>query len=208
MARYTGAVCRLCRRYGEKLYFKGPRCFSPKCAFERRPAPPGMHGVRRRRVSDRGVQLREKQKAKRIYGLLERQFRTVFSKALRTPGMTGENLVRLLELRMDNIVYRLGFADSRSQARQLVTHGMFQVNGRNCNIPSRVLKPGETISWCRTALKSEYYKGMVRRIQGKERPRWLSLDPQSLAGQVMTAPERQDVEPMVKEQAVVEYYSR
>src|SRR5215213_335113 len=146
MARYTGPVCRICRRAGMKLFLKGERCFGPKCGVERRPTPPGTQTQRRRKVSEYGLQLREKQKARSIYGVLEAQFRKHFSEAERRPGMTGENLLRILETRLDNVVYRLGFADSRAQARQLVRHGHFMVNGRKTNIPSFRTRPGDVIS--------------------------------------------------------------
>src|SRR5436190_9626879 len=147
MARYTGSVCRLCRRYGEKLYLKGDRCFSPKCAFTRRPTPPGSATQRRRKVSDRGIQLREKQRARVFYGLLERQFRGYYDEALRKTGVTGDILVRSLESRFDNVVYRLGFADSRKQARQLVRHGHLSLNGRKTDIPSANIKVGDEIGF-------------------------------------------------------------
>src|SRR5664279_5365502 len=145
MARYTGSVCRLCRREGMKLFLKGSRCYSKKCAFERRPTPPGQHGVRRRKVGEYGLQLREKQKVRRVYSVLERQFKNYFDAADARPGMTGENLLRMLELRLDNVVFRMGFATSRAQARQFVTHGHFAVNGRPTNIPSFQVTPGDRI---------------------------------------------------------------
>src|SRR2546428_10037863 len=146
MARYNESVCRICRREGAKLFFKGTRCYTKKCAFERRPTPPGKHGVRRRKVGEFGLQLREKQKVRRVYAVLERQFKNYFDTAEARPGVTGENLLRMLELRLDNVVYRLGFATSRAQARQLVRHGHFQINGRRVNIPSYQVKPDEIIT--------------------------------------------------------------
>lgn len=208
MARYTGAVCRLCRRQGEKLFLKGDRCFTPKCAIERRPSPPGMHGARRRRVSERGLQLKEKQKARYIFSVLERQFRRHYAEAARSKGMTGENLLKILESRLDNVVYRLGFADSRSQARQLVRHGHFTVNGRKTDIPSFIVKPGNVIAWKPGSTKLEYYKQMARGIQGKAVPDWLSLDLQTLSGRVITVPSRSDIDLRINEQAIVEFYSR
>src|SRR5687768_7614926 len=158
MARYTGAVCRLCRRYGEKLFLKGDRCFGPKCAFTRRPTPPGMASQRRRKVSDRGLQLREKQRARVFYGLLERQFRGYYDEALRKTGVTGEILIRVLESRLDNVVYRLGFADSRKQARQLVRHGHVAVNDKKMDIPSAQMKVGDQVSFTLRGAKTEYAK--------------------------------------------------
>src|SRR5690349_16446097 len=161
MARYTGPVCRICRRHGLKLFLKGERCFGPKCAVERRPFPPGEHGQRRRKMSEYGTQLREKQKARAMYGVLERQFRKHFQQAARRPGVTGQNLLQILETRLDNVVYRLGFADSRKQARQLVRHGHFALNGRRTDIPSAAVRAGDTVDVYRTSRDSEYFQ-MVR----------------------------------------------
>ena len=208
MARYAGPVCRLCRRQGEKLFLKGERCMTPKCAIERRPTPPGQRGRRRQRVSDRGIQLREKQKARHIYGILERQLRRHFAEGERRPGHTGENLLKILEMRLDNVVYRLGFADSRKQARHLVQHGHFTLNGRKTDIPSCAVKPGDTIAWMEGSTKLEYYKIMVRGIQSKPIPDWLSLDMQTLTGRVLAVPSRGDMESLIDENVVVEYYSR
>ncbi len=208
MARYTGAVCRLCRGYSEKLFLKGDRCFTPKCGVERRPHAPGMHGARRRRISERGLQLREKQKARYIFGILEQQFRRHYAEAVRRPGITGEYLLRILEMRLDNVVYRLGFADSRNQGRQLVRHGHITVNGRKTDIPSFIVKPGNVIAWKPGSTKLEYYKQMARGIQGKSAPSWLSLDLQTLTGRVLAAPSRTDIDLRINEQAIVEFYSR
>jgi len=208
MARYTDAVCRLCRRFGMKLYLKGERCFSPKCAFEKRPYPPGARSQRRRKVSDRGLQLREKQKARFIYGLMETQFRRYYEEAKRRPGVTGDNLLLLLETRLDNAVYRLGFADSRRQGRQLVRHGHFSVNGRKLSIPSAVVKPGDVIAWAEGSTKLEYYKTMIRGIQSKSVPGWLSLDMQTLSARVLSLPARSDVEIRLDEREIVAYYTR
>ena len=208
MARYTGPVCRLCRRRGEKLFLKGERCMTPKCAFDRRATPPGQRGRRRPRVSDRGLQLKEKQKARHIYGILERQFRRHFSEAERRPGHTGQNLLQILEMRLDNAVYRLAFADSRKQARQLVRHGHLALNGRKTDIPSCAVKPGDTIAWMEGSTKLEYYKTMARGIQSKPIPDWLSLDMQTLAGRVLAVPSRGEIESLVDENVIVEYYSR
>ena len=208
MARYTGPVCRLCRRQGEKLMLKGDRCLTPKCALERRSYPPGQRRMRRRRVSERGIQLREKQKARHIYGVLERQFRRCFAEAERRPGLTGENLLRILEMRLDNVVYRLGFADSRRQARQVVRHGHITLNGRKTDIPSCMVKPGGLVAWKEGSTKLEYYKRVAREIQGKTIPSWLSLDLQTLTGRVLSPPERSDIDNTIQEQTIVEYYSR
>ena len=208
MARYTAAVCRLCRRSGEKLMLKGGRCFTPKCALERRAKPPGQQPMRRRRLSDRGVQLREKQKARYSYGILERQFRRFFSQAERQAGITGENLLVLLERRLDNVVYRLGFADSRSQARQLVRHGHIMLNGRKTDIPSCLVKEGDTISWRESSTKTEYYKQLVPNIESKVIPSWLSLDEEKLIGRVSSLPTPDDVEAKLEWPSIVEYYSR
>ncbi len=210
MARYTGAVCRLCRRSGEKLLLKGARCFTPKCAVDKRPKPPGQAGAgrRRRRVSDRGLQLREKQKARYTYGTLERQFRKTFLNAERQAGITGENLLILLERRLDNVVYRLGFADSRSQARQLVQHGHIVLNGHITNIPSALVKEGDTIGWREGSTKTEYYKQLVEDIESKTVLNWLSLDRQNMVGQVLSLPTPEEVDAKFDGKAIVEYYSR
>ena len=211
MARYTGPVCRLCRREGMKLFLKGDRCFSPKCAMERRNYPPGQHGPEQRRrpkMSDSAVRLREKQKMKRIYGVLERQFRRYFEEAARRPGVTGENLLRLLELRLDNVVYRLGFASSRAQARQLVRHGHITVNGRKTNIPSFRVKVGDVIAVRPESRRRTYFKGLAEEIEVDRVPKWLQVDPENLAGKVIALPEREDIDIRLNEQLVVEFYSR
>jgi small subunit ribosomal protein S4 len=209
MARYLGPICRLCRRNGEKLLLKGARCFTPKCAVDRRPKPPGQAaGRRRRRFSDRGLQLREKQKARYTYGTLERQFKKTFRLAERQPGITGENLLVLLERRLDNVVYRLGFADSRSQARQLVRHGHIMLNGKKTNIPSALVKEGDTIGWREGSRKTEYYKQLVESIEAKNVLNWLSLDRQNMVGQVLTLPTPEQVDAKFDGKAVIEYYSR
>ena len=210
MARYIDAYCRLCRRTGTKLMLKGERCFTEKCALERRNVPPGFHstGKRRGKISDRGAQLLEKQKARYTYGLLERQFRRFFEEAGRMPGIIGENLLVLLEKRLDNVIFRLGFADSRSQARQIVRHGHFRLNGRKTNIPSCLVKPGDVIEWRKASTKSEYYKIFVERIEDKDVPVWLSLDKESMVGRVVSLPSREDIKTNFDEKAIVEYYSR
>src|SRR5213595_1487900 len=176
MARYTDAVCKLCRREGVKLFLKGDRCFTPKCAVERRPYPPGPQATRRRKVSEYSLQLREKQKARHVYGVLERQFRRHFAEAERRQGQTGENLLRILETRLDNVVYRLGFADSRAQARQLVTHGHFAVNGRKTDIPSFIAKPNDVITVRERSKGLEYFKTAELKLAQKGVPAWLKLD--------------------------------
>ena len=208
MARYTGAVCRLCRRFGEKLYLKGDRCFGTKCAFVRRPTPPGQVSQRRRKVSDRGLQLREKQRARIFYGLLEKQFRGYYDEALRRTGVTGDILVRMLESRLDNVVYRLGFADSRKQARQLVRHGHVSVNGRKTDIPSAQLKTGDAIGLTPRGRKSEYAKMLPDMLKSKQAPGWLSLDMAALNGRVIGEPTLEHAETFFDPNVIVEYYSR
>ncbi len=211
MARYRGPVCKLCRREGQKLFLKGERCFTPKCAMERRPYPAGMHGRRRqfrRRVSEYGTQLREKQKAKRIYGVLERQFRRYFEEAERRPGLTGLNLLMMLETRLDNVVYRLGLASSRAQARQLVRHGHFSVNGRKTNIPSYLVRPSSEIAVRERSKEMAYFRDVAQRLGERPLPEWLSLDEETLSARVLAFPSRDDVEIPLSEQLIVEYYSR
>lgn len=207
MARYTDSTCRLCRRIGEKLFLKGSKCIT-KCTFEKRPSPPGPHMSKRRRISDRGVQLREKQKTRYFYGLMETQFRQLFREAERLPGVTGDNLLVLLERRLDNVVYRLGFADSRPQARQLVAHGHIVVNNRKTNIPSFLVKEGDTIRWSQVSAKTEYYKQLAQAIESKSVPSWLSLDKPSLVGRVSSLPTPGDTETKIDSKTIVEYYSR
>jgi len=209
MARYTGAVCRLCRRNGEKLLLKGSRCFTPKCAVDKRPKAPGQGtGRRRRRFSDRALQLREKQKARYTYGTLERQFKKTFRLAEKQTGITGENLLVLLERRLDNVVYRLGFADSRPQARQLVRHGHIMLNGHKTNIPSAFVKEGDTVSWREGSQKTDYFKQLVQDIESKTVLNWLSLDRQTLTGQILSLPTPDQVDAKFDGKAVIEYYSR
>ena len=208
MARYTDPVCRLCRREGTKLFLKGTRCYSKKCAFERRAAPPGQHGVRRRKVGDYGLQLREKQKIRRVYSVLERQFRNYFNEASSTPGVTGENLLRRLEMRMDNVVYRMGFAASRAEARQLVGHAHFTVNGRVASIASMLLRPGDKIEVRESHRTREPFKEAADLIVSRQIPDWLNVDATKLAGSVVSAPRRDQMPLDLNEQLVVEYYSR
>jgi small subunit ribosomal protein S4 len=209
MGRYTGPVCRLCRRYGDKLYLKGTRCETPKCAFERRPIPPGQQKfARRRRISDRALQLREKQRARATYGILERQFRRYYKEALRRAGVTGDTLLRLLEMRLDNAVYRLGFADSRAQARQIVSHGHITLNGRTTDIPSCALKVGDQIGWSPKGRATEYLKIVQEGLQSKEVPDWLGVDAATMTGRVLTLPDVAQVGAKFDPAVIVEYYSR
>ena len=208
MARYTEAVCRLCRREGAKLYLKGDRCYSDKCAFARRSFAPGQHGQGRKKVSEYGIQLREKQKARRIYGILERQFRSYFAKADKQKGITGENLLVMLERRMDNVVYRLGFTDSRTQARQLVRHGHILVNGKRLDIPSALVKVGDVISIAPASASSEYVKAISEKIATKTTPAWLVLDAENMTGKVDRFPSREEIDAPVAEHLIVELYSK
>jgi small subunit ribosomal protein S4 len=213
MARYTGPVCRLCRREGEKLFLKGDRCTSPKCPFEKeRGYPPGEHGrlarFHRRRPSDYSRQLREKQKARRIYGVLERQFRRTFHDAERLSGLTGENLLILLESRLDNVIYRLGFASSRAQARQLVSHGHFVVNGRRTTIPSYRVRPQDKIEVRNGSQGNSYFKQLGEALEEDRVPAWLKLDAKAMVANVVDLPARDDIDTNVNEQLIVEYYSR
>jgi small subunit ribosomal protein S4 len=210
MADSEGPVCKLCRREGTKLFLKGDRCYTPKCAVDpnRRPYPPGPHQQRRRKASEYGVQLREKQKARHFYGVRERQFRRFFAEAERLAGSTGENLLRMLELRFDNLVYRAGLADSRPQARQLVNHGHFAVNGRNSNIPSMLLKTGDIVSVRTSSRTHEYFKILAPELGRKNVPTWLSLDAAVMAARVLREPGRLDIDTPVQEQLIVEFYSR
>jgi small subunit ribosomal protein S4 len=208
MARYTGPVCRICRRHGMKLYLKGQRCFGPKCAVERRKYPPGEHGQGRRKISEYGLQLAEKQKIRYVYGVLERQFRKHFEEAERRPGMTGVNLLSILERRLDNVVYRLGFGGSRKQARQLVRHGHFTLNGRKTDIPSALVKEGDLIGVKPSSAGNEYFSALKGEMTEKNVPRWLEFDPAAMSARVTATPAREDVDALINEQLVVEYYSR
>ncbi len=208
MARYTDAVCRLCRRAGVKLFLKGERCYTPRCAVDKRRKPPGSQTLRRRRTSDWGVQLREKQKARQIYGVLEKQFRNYFAEAQRRPGMTGLHLLQLLEERLDNVAYRLNFADSRSQARQLVRHGHIMVNGRKVDIPSYRVKVDDLVNWKESSRESGIYAQMSEDIPRRPLPNWLSLDTENMAGRVVSAPEPGEIDTGIDVRLVVEHYSR
>ncbi|OIQ59034.1 30S ribosomal protein S4 [Moorella thermoacetica] len=208
MARYKDSTCRLCRREGTKLFLKGDRCYSDKCAVARRSYPPGQHGQGRKKVSEYGLQLREKQKVRRIYGILERQFRNYFEKAERQKGVTGENLLILLERRLDNVVYRLGFADSRAEARTLVRHGHFLVNGRKVNIPSYLVRPGDTINVREKSQASPRFKEIAEAAAHRNVPAWLKADSSTLQGQVLALPTREQIDTPAQEHLIVELYSR
>lgn len=208
MARYTGPVCRICRREGEKLYLKGEKCVT-KCTLDRRASKPGQHGAARsRKASGYSLQLREKQKVRKTYGILERQFKRHFDEAARRTGKTSDNLMQLLEMRMDNIIYRFGFADSRAQARQLVTHGHFRLNGRKLDIPSAMVKAGDEITVRAQSRNTEYFKARTLLLAQKGIPSWLRVDPNTLTGRVLAAPTPQDLELPFNEQLVVEFYQR
>ena len=208
MARYTGSVCRLCRREGSKLFLKGDRCYSPKCSVGARPTQPGEHGqARARKQSEYGMQLREKQKAKRAYGVLETQFHRYFQQAERTRGITGENLLILLERRLDNIVYRLGFGASRAQARQMVRHGHILVNGRKVNIPSYLVSANDEITVRAKSAESEHFKAL-REGAARALPKWLTLDAPNLKATIAALPQREDIDLTIQEHLIVELYSR
>ena len=210
MARYTGPVCHRCRYLGEKLMLKGEKCSTPKCPLEVRSTRQRGRSLTqwRRKISDRGVQLREKQKVRFSYGVLERQFRRFFAEAVITPGVTGENLLELLERRLDNVVYRLGFADSRAQARQIVRHGHILVNGHRVDIPSYLVKSGDVLEWQESSIKTEHYKRVAEEIKGKIIPSWLSLDEEKMRGSVLNLPGKDDIDTKFNGKAIVEYYSR
>lgn len=208
MARYTEAQCRLCRREGMKLYLKGDRCYSGKCAIDRKGYAPGMHGQGRKKVSEYGTQLREKQKTRRVYGVLEKQFRNYFEKAERQQGITGENLLRLLERRLDNVVYRSGLGSSRVEARQLVRHGHFTVNGRKVNIPSFLTRVGDVIEVREKSKESPRLKELMDRAADRTSPPWLEFEPDQARGRIVALPTRDQIDVPVKEHLIVELYSR
>jgi small subunit ribosomal protein S4 len=209
VGRYTDSICRQCRREGEKLFLKGDRCYSEKCAVERRPYVPGQHGQgRRQKPTEYGLQLREKQKTKRIYGLMEKQFRNYFKKADRQQGITGENLLILLERRLDNVVYRLGFAASRKEARQLVNHGHFTLNGKKADIPSILVREGDVIQVKEGSRNSAKFQEIKEQASYKTPPEWLSVDVDNLIGKVLAYPKREQIDTAVSEQLIVELYSR
>ena len=206
MARYTGPSCKLCRREGQKMFLKGERCYSSKCALERRAYAPGQHGQDRKKLSNYGLQLREKQKAKRFYGMLESQFRTCFEEASHKPGKAGENLLIALETRMDNVVFRMGFAASRKEARQLVRHGHFTVNGKKANIPSMELKAGDVVKVKEKSCSSPKFKEI--REMTISTPSWITVDADKLEGKILALPQRQDIDTPIAEHLIVELYSK
>lgn len=209
MARYTGPVCKLCRREGEKLFLKGARCNSAKCSFEKRSYAPGQHGVgRRSKLSEYGIQLREKQKVRRIYGVLESQFRSYYERATRQKGVSGENLLKILESRLDNVVYRLGLAPSRNAARQLILHRHFTVNGKVVNIPSYLLRPGDIVAVREKSRKKEIFHESMKRITDDNMLPWLRLDKAKMTGEFMDRPSRQDIPINVQENLIIELYSK
>lgn len=209
MARYTGAVCRLCRREGQKLFLKGDRCYTEKCAVDRRTFAPGQHGnARNKKLSEYGVQLREKQKARRYYGVLESQFAKYYEMAVTRKGVTGENLLSILETRLDNVVYRLGFAMSRPEARQLVRHGHFTIDGKKVNIPSYLVRPGEVISLKESSRSVDKFKASLEANGSRVPPKWLDFDRSNLVAKVIGLPVREDIDLPVQEHLIVEYYSK
>ena len=208
MARYTGPACRLCRREGKKLYLKGERCTSGKCALDRRNTAPGQHGAATKKLKEYGKQTREKQTARRYYGVLEKQFKNYYDEAARQQGMTGENLLKLLERRYDNVVYRMGLASSRKEARQLVLHGHFTINGKKANIPSILVRSGDVIAVAETFKKSAKCKELVEALETKTSPKWIEVDKTNLVAKVVALPEREDVDFDFEEQLIVELYSK
>jgi len=211
LARYTDSVCKLCRLEGEKLFLKGDRCFSQKCSFERRSYPPGLHGRQaqfRRKESDYRMQLRAKQKARRVYGVYERQFRRYFREAQSQKGLTGQNLLAILESRLDNVIYRLGMASSRSQARQMISHGHFDVNGRKTDVSSYLVSPNDVIAVRESSKKNIFFKEIAQNLDGSRVPDWLQLDAPALSARVVSTPTRDHIDATLDEQLIVEYYSR
>jgi len=208
MARYTGPVCRLCRREGLKLFLKGERCYTDKCGIQRRAYAPGQHGQGRKKMSEYGMQLREKQKCRRYYGVLESQFEKYFEMANKKVGVTGENLLTILESRLDNVVYRLGFGTSRPEARQLVTHGHFTINGKKVDIPSYLVKPGEVITVKDASRGSEKIKAVLESTASKAIPKWLDLDRNTLSAKVVALADREDIDLPLEEHLIVELYSK
>ena len=208
MARYTGPACKLCRREGKKLYLKGERCTSGKCALDRRSTAPGQHGAAKKKMGEYGVQLREKQVTRRYYGVLEKQFRNYYAEADRKEGMTGENLLILLERRLDNVVYRMGLAESHRDARQLVLHAHFTLNGKKVNIPSILVKPGDVVSVKESSRDSAKIKGLAEALESKNAPKWLDVDKTNLQAKVVSFPAREDIDFDFNEQLIVELYSK
>ena len=208
MARYTGASCKQCRREGQKLFLKGERCYSNKCSVDKRPYAPGMHRQQRKKLSEYGVQLREKQKAKRFYGVLESQFRKYYEMAIRKKGVTGEILLQLLESRLDNVTHRMGFGTSRDESRQLVTHGHFLVHGKRVNIPSYLVKAGDGIEVSESSKKSPRFKEILEITGSKVVPKWLEVDQENMKGSVISLPDREDIDLPIEEHLIVEFYSK
>lgn len=208
MARYTDASCRLCRREGEKLFLKGERCYTNKCSISKRAYAPGQHGQQKKKMSEYGMQLREKQKARRFYGVLESQFRGYFGMAVKKKGITGENLLQILESRLDNVVYRLGLGTSRPEARQLVTHSHFTINGKKANIPSILVEPGDIIAVKDKFKSSDKLKSIVEIAGGKVVPKWLEFDAENLTGKVVSLPSREEIDLPIREHLIVELYSK
>lgn len=208
MSKYTGSRCRLCRRQGVKLFLKGPRCYTDKCAFERRPFAPGIHKGGRRKLSGYGLQLREKQRVRLIYGITERQFENYFERATRMPGVTGENLLSLLERRLDNVIFRLGLSDSRIEARQIVSHGHVKVNGERVNIPSYLVEEGDVIELSDSGKENGKIKEILEEKESVPTPGWLEFDKNSLQGKILRNPRREDIDYPVQEQLIVEFYSK
>lgn len=208
MARYTGPSCKECRREGCKLYLKGDRCLSDKCAFNRRSTVPGQHGAARKKVSEYGMQMREKQKTRRYYGVLEKQFRLYYKMAEKKEGMTGENLLVLLERRLDNVVYRMGMAGSRKEARQLVLHGHFTVNGHKANIPSILVKAGDVVAVKESRRDSDKIKGLAEAMDSKHHPKWIETDAANMSAKIVALPQRDDIDFDFNEQLIVELYSK
>lgn len=208
MARYTGSSCKLCRREGEKLFLKGDRCYTHKCAVNRRAYAPGQHGQQRKKLSEYGIQLREKQKARRFYGVLEGQFRKYFEMAARKKGVTGENLLQILESRLDNVVHRMGIASSRSEARQMVRHGHMTVNGGKVDIPSYLLKSEDVVAVKESSRKLPRFKELAETSEGRTLPNWLELDRENLSGKVVKLPDREEIDLPVREHLIVELYSK
>ncbi|OGO02147.1 MAG: 30S ribosomal protein S4 [Chloroflexi bacterium RBG_13_52_14] len=208
MARYTGPACRICRRQGDKLMLKAAKCFTPKCPVEKRHSSPRQRSGARRKVSEYSLQLKEKQRVRYVYGVLERQFKRHYSEAERRPGLTGENLLQILEMRLDNVAHRLGFADSRRQARQIVLHGHLTVNGHVVDVPSYQVKVGNVISWKEGSTKLVLYQAVVKDIGSKTIPSWLGLERETLSGRVLAVPARSDIDSTIDERLVVAFYSR
>lgn len=208
MARYRGSLCRLCRRENMKMFLKGTRCYTEKCTFERRKYPPGQHGHNKGKLSDYGLQLREKQKVKRIYGIMEQQFKNYFEKATKMKGVTGENLLKLLERRLDNVVYRMGFAINRRQARQMVRHGFFMINGKKVNIPSYLVRPGDIIDITQAGRELEAIKENLALAEQRGLPVWIEINIEEMKGKFVRLPEKEEIQLPVQEQLIVEFYSK